>query len=104
MQLSLCSCVVHNKLSESVSLDLYSLLVFAPPPFLFIPFSYVFVPHELILYFCQYDQGCRMIAYNHESRIELIPEVIKGIKGWIMLGLTVEKLGHAGMVREYMEV
>ena len=44
-----------------------------------------------------------MIAYNHESRIELIPEVIKGIKGWIMLGLTVEKLGH-GMVREYMEV
>ena len=42
-----------------------------------------------------------MIAYYHESRIEL--EVIKGTKVWIMLGLTAEKLGHV-IVREYIEV
>ena len=31
VQLFSCSCEVHNKFTESVSLDPYSLLVFAPP-------------------------------------------------------------------------
>ena len=101
MQLFLCSCEVHNKFTESVSLDPYSLLFFCPTTFFSFLFSYVFVQHRLIPYFCQHDQGCFMIAYYHESRIEL--EVIKGTKVWIMLGLTAEKLGHV-IVREYIEV
>ena len=48
----------------------FSFGFFAPPPFLFILFFYVFVQHRLILYFCQHDQGCFMIAFCHESRIE----------------------------------
>ena len=66
-------------------------------------FSYVFVQHLLIRYFCQHDQGSLKINYYCESMSELITEVIKGTNGLRMLGLTVEKQGHVN-VREYREV